>query len=310
LSAIRMDKKIAITIHGGASEDTEFIRSHLHEYENSLGAIVAHAYKLLERGASAIDSVEEAVKALEDNELFNSGRGSAFNEKAEVEMDACIMEGTGCKSGSVALVKTVKNPISLARAIMEKTKSIFLAGNGAIEFAKHSKLTLESEAYFHTVHQYNEYQKERDKRASGIISMLRMHGTVGAVALDKNGHLASAVSTGGTIYQHEGRVSDSAIVGAGCYANDKTCAVAVTGDGEYIIRSLFAHNISILMKNGGYSIQEACNQMIAEAGKDNKADLGVIAIDPYGNIAIAFNTEQMRRAWISAGMPLKVGVYR
>jgi beta-aspartyl-peptidase (threonine type) len=305
-----MDKKIAIALHGGASEDSKFIRNHLPGFEKGLRTAISEAYQLLERGGSALDAVEEAVKAMEDNPLFNAGRGAAFNQKAEIEMDASIMDGSERKSGSVALVKNVKNPVALARKVMEKTKSVFLAGNGAIEFAKNSKLNMEPDAYFSTVHQFEEYQKVRDKTAKGLLQKLKMHGTVGAVALDRNGHLASAVSTGGTVFQHEGRVSDSAIIGAGCYADDSTCAVSATGDGEFIIRCALAFSISELMRTTGYDMQQACIHAIRAACADNEADLGVISIDRRGNFGICFNCDQMHRAWMSSTQPLQIATYK
>jgi beta-aspartyl-peptidase (threonine type) len=295
--------KIAIVVHGGAGPDSAFIKKNMNEYKKGLEEAVSAGYKVLEDGGSALDAVEAAVNYLEDNALFNAGRGSALNENAEVEMGSSIMNGENLQAGAVAIVKNVKNPVTLARAVMEKTKHFYLGDMGALEFAKKIGLQLRPEAYFITDHAFEQYTEAMEEEANTIQDAAehqvkkKTHGTVGAVALDKDGNVAAATSTGGTENKVPGRIADSSIIGIGSYANNKTCAVSSTGDGEYLIQHVMAFHISALMEYKGLSLKEACNHIMHEKLKDVEGDMGIIALDPEGNIALEYNSERMHRAW-------------
>jgi beta-aspartyl-peptidase (threonine type) len=307
-------KNIAIAIHGGAKSDSEFVRTHLKEYEEGLHDAISAGYGVLKKNGSAVDAVEAAVNALENNPLFNAGKGSALNEKGEVEMCASIMDGKNLNAGAVAILKNVKEPVSLARSVMEKTKYIYLGGPGALSYAEEAKINLRPDAYFITEHQYEEFEKARksadtDKLAKEEIHN-RMHGTVGAVALDHNGHIAAATSTGGTPNSKEGRIGDSSMIGVGTYADDKTCAVSGTGDGEYLIRGVIAHSIAMAIKYGRLSLKQACDFIVHSENEKIKGDLGIIAINKQGEIAIEFNSDLMHRAWVGTDGILQVKIYR
>jgi beta-aspartyl-peptidase (threonine type) len=307
--------KIAMLVHGGAGPDSEFIKKNIEGYKQGLREAVDAGYSVLEGGGSAMDAVEAAVNYLEDNELFNSGRGSALNEKAEVEMDASIMDGKTMKSGGVAIVKNVKNPVTLARAIMEKTKHIYIGDMGALEYAQKIGLRLMPEAYFITNHAYEQYISATEEEANTIQQAgeyqvrRKTHGTVGAVAVDRDGNVAAATSTGGTENKVPGRIGDSSVIGIGSYANNKTCAVSSTGDGEVLIQNVAAFHVSAIMQYKGLHLKEACNYLIKEELKDVKGDMGIIAVDPAGNWAFEFNSERMHRGWRTSDGEQGVGIY-
>jgi L-asparaginase / beta-aspartyl-peptidase len=295
--------KLTMVVHGGAGPDSAFIKKNLAAYKQGLQEAVEAGYRILEEGGTAIDAVESAVNYLEDNPLFNSGRGSALNEKAEIEMDASIMEGNGMKCGGVAIVKNIKNPVTLARAIMEKTKHIYIGDMGALNFAHSINLRLMPEAYFITDHAYEQYisateEEDNSIQQAGEYQVHRKeHGTVGAVAVDKDGNVAAATSTGGLENKVPGRIGDSSMIGVGSYANNKTCAASSTGDGEVLIRHVTCFHVSALMQYKGMTVTEACHYLIHEELKDEKGDMGIIAVDTNGNFAFEFNTERMHRAW-------------
>lgn len=301
------DSKIVIAIHGGAGSDSSYIQNHISKYESGLNAAILEGYAILQKGGNALDAVTTAVMALEDDELFNAGRGSALNIKGEVEMDASIMEGQHLRAGATAMVDDIKNPILLARTIMEKTNHVFIAGEEASCFAKEMKIETEEAAYFKTVRRQEELLKEIE--STELPLKKRNKGTVGAVALDLAGNLAAATSTGGTVGKLPGRIGDSCIIGAGCYADNKTCAVSGTGDGEFLIRGVIAHSIAMAMQLKGFSLQEACNYVLFERSKAFSGDLGVIGVDQKGEIGIAFNSERMHRAWIDQSGKLFCKVY-
>jgi beta-aspartyl-peptidase (threonine type) len=302
-------QKIVIAIHGGAGPDSNYINQNKNAYEEGLKNAITKAYKILERGGTAIDAVEEAVRNLEDNYLFNAGRGSALNNKGEVEMDASIMEGKNLQAGAVSMVQNVKNPITLARYIMENTNHVLVSGNGALELAKNENIELEADAYFITTHQYDLFIEERDKKSMEELLKQRVHGTVGAVAVDKKGNIAAATSTGGTTNSLDGRIGDSCLIGAGCYANNNTCAVSGTGDGELLINNVIAHSIAAAIEYAGYDLQEACDFIIKEKHKNINGDVGVISVNAKGDLGISFNSERMHRAWMSSDAELQVAVY-
>lgn len=294
--------KLVILVHGGAGPDSDFIKKNKDAYKNGLEEAANTGYSVLESGGTAMDAVEAAVNYLEDNPLFNAGRGSALNEQAEVEMDASIMDGKDISPGAVSIVKNVKNPVTLARAIKEKTKHIYIGDMGALEFAKSIGLKLMPEAYFITDHafeQYMEAQKEQPTidEAGQFQVRRKEHGTVGAVALDKDGNIAAATSTGGLENKKPSRIGDSSMIGIGCYANNKTCAISSTGEGEVLIRNVIAFHISALVQYKGMPIKDACHYLIHEELKEEKGDMGVIVVDAQGNYCMEFNSERMHRAW-------------
>ena len=299
----------AIAVHGGAGDDSPFLQKHVKEHEEGLTDAVQMGYKILKDGGNALDAVEASVKCLEDNPLFNAGRGSALNCKGEVEMDASIMNGANLKAGAVSMVRNVKNPILLARTIMTKTKHVFLSGYGAVEFAKNEGICFEPDSYFITEHQYDEFEHAHQHESMRQIHEKKISGTVGAVALDINGNVAAGTSTGGTTNCLPGRVGDSCIIGAGCYANNKTCAVSGTGDGEYLITGVIAHTISMMMERN-MTIQEACDHVLHTRNKGTKGDIGVIAVSPKGEIGISFNSQIMKRAWMGSSESLQVKIVK
>jgi beta-aspartyl-peptidase (threonine type) len=306
--------KIAIAIHGGAGPDSDFIKQNSKEYKEGLKEAINEAYAMLEQGSSATDVVEAAIKNLEDNPLFNAGKGSSLTEKAEVEMCASIMNGFDLKCGAAAIVKNVRNPIRLARQIMEKTKHIYLGSIGAAEFAKELNLPMEPEAYFITERQFENYEQTRKKindngQQLAIEQLDKKHGTVGAVALDIRGNLAAGTSTGGTDFCRQGRIADSSMIGAGTYANNETCAVSTTGEGELHIQYVTAFHISALMEYKGMSLREACHFLIQEKCKHINGDMGLIAVDTKGNLVAEFNTPRMHRAMRSSTQDLIVEIY-
>jgi beta-aspartyl-peptidase (threonine type) len=303
--------KITIAVHGGAGPDSGYIRENKFAYEAILKKSLEKGYQLLQNGKTAVDAVEAAIQELEDDPLFNAGRGSALNNKGEVEMDASIMNGENLEAGAVALVRKVKNPISLARHIMEKTPYVLVSSPGAEHIAMNAGLRCEAGGFFVTAYQFELFRQQRDK------AILRerlesMHGTVGAVAIDSYGNLAAGTSTGGAAYCDPGRVSDSCIPGAGCYANNRSCAVSATGDGEYIMRAVVGHTISALVEFRSYNIQEACDLVVHKRMKQYKlrGDTGVIAVDQHGNLGISFNSERMHRGIVGDGQPLTIKIYK
>ncbi len=272
-------------------------------------------YLVLEEGGTAVDAVDAAVKKLEDNPLFNAGRGSALNANGEVEMDAAIMRGSDQSSGAVALVRNIRNPISLAKAVMLNTKYRFLGDMGALEYAKKIDIRMEPASYFITEHQFDLFSKKREEEftSSDRIGLdelnARMHGTVGAVALDREGMVAAATSTGGIENKKIGRIGDSCIVGVGCYANNKTCAISGTGDGELLMKNIIAYDISALMEYKGMTLQQACETVVLERVKAEEGDVGVIGVDPQGNIALVFNSERMHRGWKTSARQQGIAIY-
>jgi beta-aspartyl-peptidase (threonine type) len=302
--------KIALAVHGGAGPDSEQIRNNIDGYKDGMRKAINVGYTILENGGSAIDAVEAAVRMLEDLPLFNAGRGSAINHKGEIEMDASIMDGSNLKAGAVSMLKNVKNPITLAKFIMNHTNHILLSDSGALELARDAGIELEPDAYFVTTDRYDEFLKERDNEYLQDLLRKRVHGTVGAVALDEKGNLAAATSTGGTTNSLSGRIGDSCLIGAGCYANNKTCAVSGTGDGEFLISGVIAHSISAAIDLAKMPIQEACDFVVQEQNKHVEGCIGVICLDPEGNFGISFNSPHMHRAWKSSDVPFEVRIYR
>jgi beta-aspartyl-peptidase (threonine type) len=270
----------------------------------------------LQGGGSSLDAVEAAVRVLEDDPHFNAGKGSVFTSAGTIEMDAAIMDGKTLAAGAVAGIEHVRNPIILARAVMEKSKHVMMIGAGAEEFAKRNGIELVDAKYFFTQDRWDALQKMKAAEKAGadgskkfIISDVERHGTVGAVARDAQGNLAAATSTGGTTNKLPGRVGDSPVIGAGTYADNATCAVSCTGDGEFFIRAAVAHQLSALMKLRGMSLSEAAESALADAEKLGGTG-GLIAVDKNGNVALPFNTSGMYRGHVREDGKFVIEIYK
>jgi beta-aspartyl-peptidase (threonine type) len=312
------NEKFGLVIHGGAGtiERNKMTPEKEREYRAGLERALTAGYEILKRGGSSLDATEAAVRALEDDPHFNAGKGSVFSSAGTNEMDASIMEGKTLKAGAVASVKHAKNPISLARLVMEKSPHVMLDCAGAEAFAKENGIELVDEKYFFTQERWDALQKIKEAEKHGgiggkkfFISEDDRHGTVGAVALDKDGNLAAATSTGGMANKLPGRIGDTPVIGAGTYANNQTCAVSCTGDGEYFIRAGAAHEVSALMEYRGMKLQEAA-QMALDAVKKLGGSGGLIAIDKNGEIALPFNTNGMYRGYVDPNGKFVVEIYR
>jgi L-asparaginase / beta-aspartyl-peptidase len=291
--------RVAIAIHGGAGviERSRMSPERAASYRAGLAAALDAGYAVLERGGSALDAVSAAVRTMEDDPQFNAGRGAVLNHDGIAELDAAIMDGNGPRAGAVAAVHHVKNPIELARLVMDRSPHVLLVGAGAEEFALGQGVTLVPESYFVTPHRVQEL--EEAKRA-GTVPMRPPEphgptGTVGAVALDAAGNLAAATSTGGLTNKHAGRVGDSPLIGAGTYANNESCAVSGTGEGEYYMRAVLAYDICALVFYRHLTLAEAVHAEIHEKLTRAGGEGGVIAIDPKGEIAMDFNSAGMFR---------------
>lgn len=267
--------------------------------EQGLKAALKAGYTLLKAGASALDVVEAAVCKLEDCEAFNAGKGSVYSHEGEQELDAAIMDGSHCQAGAVAGVKLVRNPIQLARQVLEHSPHVLLIGQGAEAFARQQGVTFAPASYFASEYRWQQLQQIRDQQQTALDHSLgsaeppSSFGTVGAVALDQAGQLAVATSTGGMTNKRFGRVGDSPLIGAGTYANAQ-CAVSATGHGEYFMRAVLAHDLAARLRYQGVSLQQAAEQalqQVAELGGQG----GLIAVDQQGNWAMPFNTGRMYR---------------
>ena len=309
--------KAVIAIHGGAGaiSRTQLSAQKELEYVEALSAIVEQAQHMLEEGASALDVVTEAVRQLEECPLFNAGMGSVFTADETHELDACVMDGYSLNAGAVAGVKHLRNPVLAARQVLENSPHVLLIGDGAEAFAQQQGMTLVNNAFFSTPARLQQLQ---EAKAQGAVSLdhdapldeRSKMGTVGAVALDKHGNLAAATSTGGMTNKLPGRVGDSPLVGAGCYANNANVAVSCTGTGEVFIRALAAYDIAALMEYGHLSLHDACERVVMEKLPALGGSGGLIAIDSEGNVALPFNSEGMYRAWAYAGDTPTIGIYR
>lgn len=302
----------AIAIHGGAGT---ILRSTMTpelqaQYEDGLKAALEAGYTILENGGSSIDAVEASVKSMEDFPLFNAGKGAVFNHEGVHEMDAAIMEGKELRAGAVSGIAGVKNPVSLARTIMDKSEHVMLTGSGARKFAEQQGMAFEPDDYFFTQSRYNQWQDALKEDRIQLDHSDKKFGTVGAVALDQQGNLAAATSTGGMTNKKWGRVGDSPIIGAGTYANNATCAISCTGHGELFMRTVVAHDISCLMEYKGLSLQEACDVLVMDKLVKIGGEGGLIAVDAKGNIAMPFNSEGMYRASKSSNGETAIQIYK
>jgi beta-aspartyl-peptidase (threonine type) len=302
----------AIAIHGGAGTlpRAEMGAAAELKYRAGLKAAIDAGFALLKAGGTSLDAVTRAVVLLEDNPLFNAGLGSVFTFDGRNELDASIMDGSTLKAGAVCGLTRIKNPIELARAVMEQSSSVMLAGAGAEDFAATCGFSFVPQSYFYTPERWQ--QLERIRAGDLKLSALTIShvGTVGAVALDAAGRLAAATSTGGMTGKRYQRIGDSPIIGAGTYADNRSCAVSATGHGEMFIRAAVAHDICSRMRFGGRGLAQAVREVVLEELPSLGGEGGVIAIDPQGEIAMEFNSEGMFRAGRRAGEELQIAIYR
>lgn len=318
-SPSQSDRKppLTLVIHGGAGT---IRKQHMTpERERAYHAALKHAldtgYVVLAAGGRSVDAVIAAITVMENSPLFNAGKGAVFTYTGKNELDASIMDGSTLMAGAVAGVTTIKNPIKAAYAVMTESPHVMLAGRGAEKFAAEHGLEIVDPSYFVDSVRYRQYLQRRKAEKTGDAALVgdkstqKKFGTVGAVAIDKFGNIAAGTSTGGMSDKRYGRVGDSPIIGAGTYANNKTCGVSCTGWGEYFIRLSVAHDISALMDYGGLSLKEAADSVIMKKLPRLGGDGGIIALDHDGNVAMTFNTEGMYRGYIKAGQDAKTFLY-
>ena len=303
-------KTFALVIHGGAGTISreEITPAIERDVRAGLEAALDAGRAILENGSPSLDAVVAAVRALEDDPLFNAGRGAVFTSAGTHEMDAAIMDGRTLMAGTVSGIERVKNPVLLARAVMEKSPHVMLAGESAEDFARQLDLQIVDPGYFYTEQRWQALERVRAARA-GSLSDADRHGTVGAVALDQAGNLAAATSTGGNTNKWPGRIGDTPMIGAGTYANNKTCAVSATGDGEFFMRTVAGHDVSALMEYGGLDLEAAARNVIDKIGALGGTG-GLIAVDREGNIALPFNTTGMYRGYVGVDGKSGVAIYR
>jgi len=305
--------KLALAIHGGAGtiRRAELNAERETAYLDGLQHALRSGWEILQGAGTALDAVEAAVRLLEDNSLFNAGRGAVFTHDGRHEMDAAIMSGQDLRAGAVAAVSGIKNPVTLARRVMEETEFVLLCGNGAEEFARESKCEFAPPEYFYDELRHEQLlQALREHEVKLDHSPVKKYGTVGAVARDAQGHLAAATSTGGMTNKRFGRIGDTPLIGTGTYADDKTCAVSCTGHGEFFIRTVTAYDVACLMKYKNLTLGGACNQIVNVTLRDMGGEGGLIAVDHSGNVALPFNSEGMYRASITSDGALHVAIYR
>jgi len=299
---------VTLVIHGGAGNITPAMMTAAQEteYREGLGVALAKGYKILQDGGHAMDAIIAAITELEDNPIFNAGRGAVFTKKGLNEMDAAVMDGKTLGAGAIAGVRNIKNPITLAREVMLHSGHVFLSGKGAGEFALSRGFEFTPDEYFFNKMRYDQWVEIRDSNfyqldhkadnLKGAANPDYKFGTVGAVACDANGNLAAGTSTGGMTNKRFGRIGDSPVIGAGTYANNATCAISCTGHGEPFLRSVVAHDVSCLMEYKGLSLKEACDTVIKDKLVKIGGEGGLIAVDGAGNHCFSFNSAGMYRA--------------
>ncbi|HUP64016.1 MAG TPA: isoaspartyl peptidase/L-asparaginase [Thermoanaerobaculia bacterium] len=313
--------KTVLVIHGGAGtiRKANMTPEVEREYREKLSEALRAGHAILARGGSSLDAVEATIHIMEDSPLFNAGKGAVFTHEGRNELDASIMDGRNRAAGAVAGVSVIRHPISAARAVMEKSEHVLLSGKGADLFATAQGLEVVDPSWFWTERRWKELQKKlMEEGAPGAKAEIEENqagepsshkfGTVGAVALDRAGNLAAGTSTGGRTNKRWARVGDSPIIGAGTWADNKTCAVSGTGHGEFFIRWVVAYDVAALMSYAGLSVEEAAARVIATL-KDVEGEAGLIALDAKGNFAMPFNTEGMYRGWIRADGEPHVQLY-
>lgn len=295
-----------LAIHGGAGTIARtMITPELQEdYLVALQQALQAGERILAANGSACDAVEAAVQSLEDCPLFNAGRGSVFNHEGKHEMDACIMDGSTREAGAVCGVYGVRNPVTLARRVMKHSGHVLLSGAGAVAYAEKEGLEMQEDSWFYNASRHAQWMAMKDQEGYSLdhSSGEKKFGTVGAVALDRNGNLAAATSTGGMTNKRYGRIGDSPVIGAGTYANNATCAISCTGHGEYFLRSVVAYDISCLMEYKGLSLHDAASLVVMDKLKKIGGEGGLIAADSKGNLVLPYNSEGMYRGWVTEGV--------
>jgi beta-aspartyl-peptidase (threonine type) len=311
----------SLVIHGGAGTilKSDMTAALEKAYIQGLDEALSVGYAVLENGGSAVNAVKAAIVVLEDNRLFNAGRGSVFTKKGVQEMDAAIMDGATLAAGSVAAVRNVRNPIELAYEVMTESNHVFLSGKGANDFAIKQGVKLEPDEFFFSQFRYDQWKEIRDSDNYSLdhthqdldeLMKDKKFGTVGAVACDGSGNIASATSTGGMTNKKYGRIGDSPIIGAGTYANNKTCAISCTGHGEPFIRAVAAHDVNAIMEYKGSSLEEAMNEVVHRKLVKMNGEGGMIGVDANGNMAMVFNSAGMYRAMRGSNGQYAVGIYK
>jgi len=283
-------------------------------YRSGLDQALTAGFAILSNGGTSIDAVRAAVVSLEDNDLFNAGRGSVFAKDGSQEMDASIMDGSNLTAGAVSAVKNIRNPIELAYAVMSRSSHVMLNGNGANDFAASIGMKMEPDEYFYSAFRHDQWKQLQGENTTAldhnVVPDDEKFGTVGAVACDSRGNIAAATSTGGMTNKQWGRVGDSSIIGAGTYANNKTCAISCTGHGEIFIRAVAAYDVSCLMEYRGLSLQAAMEMVTLDKLVKMEGEGGMIGVDAAGNAAMIFNSEGMYRGVRSSGGMREVAVYK
>ncbi len=305
----------SIAIHGGAGTilKKDLTPELEAAYTKGLADAVASGYAVLFNGGNAIDAVTAAVISLEDCILFNAGRGSVFTKTGGHEMDAAIMNGISLAAGAVAGVGKVKNPVLLAKAIMEKSEHVMLSGEGALQFAKQQLLQLEEEEYFFSQFRYDQWQLIKNESSAALdhnIQLEKKFGTVGAVACDAKGNVAAATSTGGMTNKNFNRIGDTPVIGAGTYANNQTCAISCTGHGELFLRAVAAYDVSCLMEYKGMNLQQAMEIVTLDKLVKINGEGGMIGVDTNANTAMIFNSEGMYRAMQNSKGEKQIAIYK
>jgi L-asparaginase / beta-aspartyl-peptidase len=303
----------SLALHGGAGT---IIKSSMtpekeKSYHDALLHAIAGGEEILRKGGSALDAVCASVSILEDNPLFNAGKGSVFTHNGLHEMDAAVMEGENKMAGAVCGVKGIKNPVLLARLVMEQTEHVMLSGVGAEELARQFELEICDDAYFFDQYRHDQWMQIKDTTSTALDhSDEKKFGTVGAVARDEKGNLAAATSTGGMTNKRYNRIGDTPIIGSGTYASNSSCAVSCTGHGEFFIRAVVAHDIACLMRYKGVSLEEACREVVERKLVRMGGEGGVVAVDGTGNVSMIFNSEGMYRGMVKSGQPPVVQIYK
>jgi beta-aspartyl-peptidase (threonine type) len=309
---------LTIVIHGGAGTILKKDMTDEKEkaYQQALQDALDAGYTLLEKGGTAVAAVLAATMSLEDNILFNAGRGSVFGKDGKQEMDASIMEGKYLMAGAVSAVKNIRNPVELAYAIMTKSQHVMLNGQGAYDFARLHHIRTEPDEYFYSAFRHDQWKQMQGSGETALDHNVAVQdtdkkfGTVGAAALDMQGNIAAATSTGGMTNKEFGRVGDSPIIGAGTYANNKTCAISCTGHGELFIRAVTAYDVSCLMEYKGLSLEEAMKVVVHDKLVELEGEGGMIGVDAKGNAAMVFNSEGMYRGMRKSGGINEVAIYK
>jgi len=322
ISAQQKNKTFAIVIHGGAGTILKANMSDELEknYKDKLAQAMQAGYDTLSKGGTSLDAVVASIKILEDSPLFNAGKGAVFTADGKNEMDASIMDGKNLKAGAVAGIRTIKNPITAALCVMQNSQHVMMVGAGAEKFAKTCNCEVADTSYFFDQKRWDQLQKIKQKEKTELdhgsvisrdsINKDYKYGTVGVVALDQFGNLASGTSTGGMTNKKYGRIGDSPIIGAGTYANNKTCGVSCTGHGEYFIRSVVAYDVSALMEYKGLTVSQAAEEVVMKKLKTLGGEGGLIAMDAKGNITMPFNSAGMYRGYMKSDGKKEVLIYK